>query len=136
MGGFGQWVLGKEGVGETLSPARVLVLWVGKCWRTAAHFPCGPRWLSGCGKSLDPISVGSGQGAVLGTRFSASGIPFTSGHCRGAEYRMGAPGSGQLALGPKGGEGRGRGHCVVPMRARVLGWSAGRPSGRRLDTAH
>jgi hypothetical protein len=48
-------------------------------------------------------------------------------------------GAGQLAPGQKGGEGRGRGHWVVPMRARVLGpvcgWTAGRPSGRRLDSA-
>ena len=43
------------------------------------------------------------------------------------------------ALGPKGGEGRGRGRWVVLTQARVLslfhGWRALRPSIRKLDWA-
>jgi hypothetical protein len=55
-------------------PARVLVLWVGRCGRTAGHFPCSPRWASGCVKPLTH-TMGGGQGAAPGIRFSASGIP-------------------------------------------------------------
>ena len=56
-----------------------------------------------------PSLVGGGQGTVLGTRFTASGIPDTSGYCIKAENRMGAPGTAQSAPGMKGGEGRERG---------------------------
>jgi hypothetical protein len=80
---------------------------------------------------------GSGQGEVLGTRFSASGIPDTTGHHRRAENKMGAPRSGLVNPGDEGRRGQGkRGHWVVPTQARVLGlvhgWSAGRPSSGRL----
>ena len=103
-------------------------------------FYAGPGWVSGCEKPWNPSSAGGEQGAVLGNRFSALGIPDTTGHCGRAENRMGAPGAAQSALGPKGGEGRERGRCcVVPTWVRVLGpvhgWSTGRPSGGRLDAA-
>ena len=49
-----------------------------------------------------------GQGAVLGTRFSALGIPDTTGYQGSAENRMGALGAAQSALELKGGEGRER----------------------------
>jgi hypothetical protein len=39
-------------------------------------------------------SAGGGQGAVLGTRFSALGIPDTTGHLRIPKNRMGVPGRG------------------------------------------
>ena len=57
-------------------------------------------------EAMDPAH-GGGQGAVLGTRFSALGIPDTAGHLGRAENRMGAPrGAAQSAPGLKGGEGR------------------------------
>jgi hypothetical protein len=77
-------------------------------------------------EATDPSSVGGGQGAVLGTRFSASGIPDTTEHCGRAKNRMGNLGVARSALGPKGGEARERGGA---------GWSAGKPSGLRLDVA-
>jgi hypothetical protein len=94
-------------------------------------------------EAMDPSSAGGGQGAVLDTRFSASGIPDTAGHHGRAENRMGAgSGGGVDSVSPWAEERRGQGrgiHCVVPMQARILGlvhgWSTGRPSGRRLDTA-
>ena len=123
-------------VEENLCPAR-------GSRRTATYFPCNPEWVSGCLKPLNPSSAGGGQGAVLDTRFSASGIPDTAGHHGRAENRMGAgSGGGVDSVSPWAEERRGQGrgiHCVVPMQARILGlvhgWSTGRPSGRRLDTA-
>jgi hypothetical protein len=86
-------------------------------------------------------SEGGGQRAVLGTRFSASGIPDTTGHWEDLRTEWGLPGVAQSAPGPKGEEDREKGrHCVVPTWARVLGpvhgWSIGRPSCGRLDVAH
>ena len=43
-------------------------------------------------EAMDPSSAGDRQGAVLGTRFPASGIPYTSGHRRRVENRMRALG--------------------------------------------
>jgi hypothetical protein len=123
-----------KGVGENPGPARVPVLWAGRCGRTATLFPCSPRWVSGCVKPLDPSLAGCGQGAVLGTRFSASGIPDTTGHCGRAENRMGVLGVARSVPGPKGREGRGREErCEV--LTPVCGCSAGRPSNRRLNAA-
>jgi hypothetical protein len=84
-------------------------------------------------EATDPSSAGGGQGAVLGNRFSASGIPGKDGHQGRAENRMGALGSAQSAPGQReeraGGEG---GFWVVPTMGRVLGpvhgWRTGRPS--------
>ena len=42
-------------------------------------------------EATDPAS-GGGQGAVLGTRFSAASIPDTAGHCGRVENRMSTPG--------------------------------------------
>jgi hypothetical protein len=88
--------------------------------------------------SLDPSSVGGGQGAVLGTRFSALSIPDTTGHRGRAENRMGALEGGLVSPGAEGRRGqKERGLWMVPTRARVpglvCGLRAGRPSGRRLD---
>ena len=44
----------KEGVEENPSPARVSVLWAGRCRRTAAHFLHSTGWVSGCVKPLTP----------------------------------------------------------------------------------
>ena len=66
--------------------------------------------------------MGGGQGAVLGNRFSDSGIPDTAGHCGRTENRMGTLGVARSAPGPKGGQGKGRaGSWVVPMWVKVLG---------------
>lgn len=66
----------------------------------------GGVWVSGCGKlQTQPEGVDKGQSAVLGTRFSVSGISDTAGHLGGAENRMGVPGVAWSALGPKGGGG-------------------------------
>jgi hypothetical protein len=46
-------------------------------------------WLCG---ATDPSLAGSGQEAVLGIRFPVSGIPYTDGHLRRAENRIGDPG--------------------------------------------
>jgi hypothetical protein len=51
-------------------------------------------------------SAGGRQGAVLGTRFSASGIPDTAGHLEELRTEWG--------------------HCVVPMWVRILGPVCGR----------
>jgi hypothetical protein len=40
-----------------------------QAWRTAAYFPCGPWWVSGCGKPRNPTSLGGvdkGQSKVSG----------------------------------------------------------------------
>jgi hypothetical protein len=42
-------------------------------------------------------------------RFSISGIPEATGHRRRAENKVGVPRAAQSSLGPKGGEGMGRG---------------------------
>lgn len=101
----------------------------GRTWKdcpTLSTLPWVGVWLC---EATGPSSAGGGQGAVLGTRFSALGIPDTTGYQGSAENRMGALGAAQSALGPKGGEGRERGRCcVVPTWVRVLGpvhgWSA------------
>jgi hypothetical protein len=62
-------------------------------------------------EATDPSSVSGGQGAVLGTRFPALGIPYTDGHLRRAENRMRALGAAHQPRGPKGGGGRGIGGC-------------------------
>ena len=83
-------------------------------------------------EATDPSSVGGGQGAVLGTRFSASGIPDTAGYRGRDENRMGALEAAQSAPGPKGEEGRGRGHWVVHTRSlvqSVAGAQEGLPVG-------
>ena len=94
-----------------------------------------PRVVSGCGNPPKLSSVGVGQRAVLGTRFSVSGIPDTAGHLGRAVNRMGALVVAQSALELKGGKSRGR--WVVSKWARVLGpvsgWTTGRTSGGRLD---
>ena len=86
------------------------------------------------------LSLGGGeQGAVLGTRFSVSGIPDTAEHLRRAENSWGPWGLlGQRSARGQWEEG-GREESVLTM-GRVLGsvcvWSTNRPSGGRLDVAH
>jgi hypothetical protein len=48
-------------------------------------------WGAGRGEAMAPSSVSGGQGAVLGIRFPASGIPYTDGHQGRAEKRMRGP---------------------------------------------
>jgi hypothetical protein len=43
-------------------------------------------------EAMDPTSLGDGKGAVLGTRFSVSGIPDTTGHFGRAENKWGSQG--------------------------------------------
>lgn len=63
----------------------------------------------------------------------------TTGRSGRAENKMGALGVARSALGQKEERAEERGRWVVLMRARgfglVHGWSAGRPSCRRLNTA-
>ena len=110
----------EEGGGRGPHPARVPVLWAGRCWRTAGHFPPGPR------QGVDKV-----QPLVLGFQSPAS----HAGYGRGAENRKEAPGQHQAPEIWE--EGRGR---EVPTQVRVLspvcGWSTGRPSDGRLGTAH
>jgi hypothetical protein len=49
--------------GENPPPTRVLVVWAGGLGKTAACFPRGPRWVSGCVKPLTPAGwvVNKGQ---------------------------------------------------------------------------
>jgi hypothetical protein len=87
---------GKRGVGENPHPSRVPVLWAGRVGMTAARFPHGQlgRWWTQ---------------AVLGTRFPASGIPYTGGHHGRAKNRMRALGAAHQPWGGReeraGGEG-------------------------------
>jgi hypothetical protein len=121
--------VGQKAREKTPNPTRVSVLWAGRIGRTAAH---SPGWVSGCGKPQNSSSAGGGQGAVLGTRFSASGIPDTAGYRGRDENRMGALEAAQSAPGPKGEEGRGRGHWVVHTRSlvqSVAGAQEGLPVG-------
>jgi hypothetical protein len=50
-------------------------------------------------EAMDPSSTGGGQGAVLGTRFAALGIPYTDRHHGRADNRMRALG---VAHQPRG----------------------------------
>jgi hypothetical protein len=75
--------------------ARVPVLWVGRCGRTARHFLCGPRWASGCvkpltshGREVGGWGVYKRQPLVLGSQSPAS----HTGYAGGAENRLGARG--------------------------------------------
>ena len=110
----------------------------GRTWKdcpTLSTLPWVGVWLC---EATGPSSAGGGQGAVLGTRFSALGIPDTTGHRGRAENRMGALEGGLVSPGAEGRRGqKERGLWMVPTRARVpglvCGLRAGRPSGRRLD---
>jgi hypothetical protein len=55
--------VGERGEGESPRPARVPVLWAGRCGRTAWCFLLGPRWSSGCVKSLTPHGWGWTRGS-------------------------------------------------------------------------
>jgi hypothetical protein len=73
-------------------------------------------------EATDPSSSDGGQEAVLGSRFPASGIPYTTGHQGRDGNRMGDPGAAQSAPEPKGREGRGRGCWVVPTCPWSILW--------------
>ena len=128
----GQWVWGKEGVGENPSPTRVPVLWAGGRGRTAACFSRGPRWVSGCVKPWTPALMGWTEGTLksLGlteareNRFSVLDIPDATVCHRRAENKVGSPGVAQSALELKRGEGRERGGAGwFPSRQKSLVWS-------------
>ena len=92
--------------------------------KTAPCFPYGPGWVSGCGKPLDPSSAGGGQGAVLGTRFSDSGIPDTAGHFRKAENKWGAPGESLASLGAEERRGQGEKGALGGSHMGESPWSS------------
>jgi hypothetical protein len=54
-----------KGVGENPSPARVLVLWLDRCWRTTECFPGGPSGCLAVG-NYGPSPQRVDKGAVLG----------------------------------------------------------------------
>ena len=88
---------------------------------------------------MDPSSVDDGQGAVLGTEVLSLG-PLTVHTVDELRTEWGWGWGAHSVLGPKGREDRGiGGHWMVLMQMSdlgpVYGWSAGRPSGRRLDLA-
>ena len=102
---------GIKGEWEKTTPARVLVLWAGVRGRTAAHFPRGSGWVSGCVNPLAPAQRVVNKGQSLGTMFSASGIPDT------AENRMGSPGGGLVSPGAKGRRGQGEREALAGSQA-------------------
>jgi hypothetical protein len=53
----------KRRVGENLRPARVLVLWVGGCGRTATCFPHGPGGCLAVGSHRIPARRGLDKGS-------------------------------------------------------------------------
>ena len=86
---------------------------------------------------VSPRSLDLGE--ARDNRFSVSDIPDATGHRRRAKNKVRGPRGGSVSPGTeRRGQGE-RGCWVVPLRARVLGpvhgWSAGRPSSRRLDVA-
>jgi hypothetical protein len=95
---------------------------------------------------MDPAH-GVGQGAVLGTRFSVSGIPDTTGHRRRAENKMEAQGWGWDGLGGGGqldhpgafhrsstaGLDEQRQSMVLELYSRKVG---GKREGRKRETRH
>jgi hypothetical protein len=113
-GGHGHGGDGIKGLGETRIPEQAMR----KDYHMLSTLPQVGVWHC---EATDPSSAGGGQGAVLGTRFLALGIPYDDGHHRRAENRMRALGGGSSAPGPKGGEGRGRGRLMVLTQAKVLG---------------
>lgn len=101
---------GKRGVGENPHPARVPVLWAGGHQRTAAHFPCGPGGCLGGCLSLgnhSPHSVGGGQGGS--PRHQVPNLLWHPMLYTEEELRTDwGPQGWHWALGPKGGECKGR----------------------------
>lgn len=97
---------------ENSHPARVPVLWVGRCRKTATHFPRCPGKVSVCGKPLDSGSVEDGQGAVLGNRFLVLGIPDTSGSVEELRIEWGSPGGSSISSWAGVRRGRGDGGAV------------------------
>jgi hypothetical protein len=65
-------------------------------------------------------------------RSSVLGISDTAGHLGRSENKVKSWGAVWSSSGPKRGEGRVTGAKVL---GPVRGWSAGRPSGGRLDVA-
>jgi hypothetical protein len=119
----------------------------GQTRRTAACFPRGPGWVSGCGKPRTQSTGGWGGGQeavqglwaswrpeITGSLSRASQMPLNTAEELRTKWRP----QGSLVIhraeGRRGQEERG--HWVVPMRVRVLspacGWSTGRHSGGRL----
>jgi hypothetical protein len=74
-------------------------------------------------EAMDPAH-GGGQGAVLGTRFSALGIPDTAGHLGRAENKIGALREAWSSPGLKGGGAIKRGDAGwFSYRRESLVWS-------------
>ena len=102
-------------MGENPSPARVLVLWAGRCGRLLHAFHAVPGWVSGCGKLQTRGSLRSlGLIEDRNNRFSVLGIPDTTGYCGRAENKVRALGATRSAPELKGEWSRGIRHSVAP----------------------
>jgi hypothetical protein len=116
----GQKGVGEKGVGESRSPTRVPVLWVGGCRRTAACFPHGPRWVSGCGK-LRTQPAGVDKGSPKSQVFSLRHLVLDTLE---EQRTHGGPWGSSVSPRPKRGKGRGRnGHWMVRSHAGKSPWS-------------
>jgi hypothetical protein len=85
-------------VGENSHPARVPVLWAGRPRRLQHAFHPALGWCLAMGNH-GPQLAGGRQGAVLGTRFPALGIPYNDGYWGRAENRMSCPGVAHQPVG-------------------------------------
>jgi hypothetical protein len=124
--------MGEGGVGENPRTARVPVLWVGRCGRTA----CYPGWVSGCGKPLDSSSAGVGQGAVLGTGSQSQASQTLLDTAEELRTNSG-PGGGSVSPGCEGRKGQGE-VVLGGSHTSKSPWSGGSSTGRlgrRLDMA-
>jgi hypothetical protein len=88
---------------------------------TLSTWPQVGVWLC---EAMDPSSGGDGQGAGLGTRFPASGIPYTDGHHRRVENRMRSPGSGLISPKAEGSRGQGDRGVLDGPSAGESPWSS------------
>jgi hypothetical protein len=82
----------KVGGGEE-SPylARALVLWAGRCRRTARCFPLGPGWASGCVKPQTPHSGGWGWKRVTPPRTRGLRVTLSAPEIQGEGGRRKVP---------------------------------------------
>ena len=122
----GPWAWGDKGSGRKPPPARVLVLWVGRRRRTAAHFARARGRCLAVGSHGTQPARGWTRGSLrsLGlteardNRLSVLGISDTARYRVRAQNKMGAPRAAGSSPGPKGGGGRGRGGAVWFPRGR------------------
>ena len=103
-----------------------------------------PWWVSSCGEATDPSPQGWIRGSLRSVglteardnRFSVSAFQMPLGTTEELKTKWGP--QGQLGH-PQGQREEREGREEVPrgsqMRSPVCGWSAGRPSSRKLDMA-